>query len=425
MIKKYKWYDNLQYAVMLLLAVAIPFGWRFGLWMAMLLAVVSAVKLVAQRKVGNPALPVRLRWVLCASILYWLVLAISLLWSGDMASGWEVLRLKAVLLIFPMCFLLTDTSYLSRCHVRGVAYAFVLATCAAFLYFLVRAGIDVAQGGKFQSFNNSFHESLKDVGGVYHHAYIALYAVASLVFLYHELVMRWNDLKAWHRGLLFASAAMLLCYIVVVNSRAGILATVLVFGCCLLHQMFCYHRWWQAVAVAVLLAAGGVGVIYLVPGHQNRIVSTVQKIEEKGDEGDARILINRASWHAYVRCPWLGYGVGDYLEVFTDQCRYDNTAKGFSYRNAHNQYMESLLAAGIPGLAALLVFLLAPLFAVRRQRSCHWFPLVLAVVVVLFNLLFESMLERQMGLLFIGALYAYIILILSVEENKFVCMEKS
>ena len=45
--------------------------------------------------------------------------------------------------------------------------------------------------------------------------------------------------------------------------------------------------------------------------------------------------------------------------------------------------------------------------------------------IVMFNLLFESMLERQMGLLAIGPLLAVMVLIMSVEENKFARLEKS
>lgn len=417
-MKQMAWYDRLQYGALLLLAAVMPVGWRYALWVALLLALVSLVKLVSQRRVGNPALSPALRWMLCAPVAYWLVLAASLLWSTDLAAGWEILRLKAVLLIFPLCFLLTDTSCLSRRHLRVIAYVFLAATCAAFLYFLVRAGIDMVQGGSFKSFNKSFNKGLKASGGVYHHAYVALYALAAILFAYHELESRWSRLAAWHRGLLIAAVVLLCGYIVVVNSRAGILTTVLVFVCFLLHQAFRYRRWWQAAVAALLLAAGGAGLVQLVPRHQNRIVSTVQKIQEKGDKGDARIVINKASAHAYARSPWIGYGVGDYLPVFLDQCRYDNTVTGRANRNAHNQYMESLLAAGIPGLLVLLWFLLAPLRRVLRSRNA--FALTLAMGVVLLNLLFESMLERQMGLLFIGFLYAYIVLVLSVEENKFV-----
>ena len=93
--------------------------------------------------------------------------------------------------------------------------------------------------------------------------------------------------------------------------------------------------------------------------------------------------------------------------------------------NAHNQYMESLLAAGVAGLLALLLFLLMPLAIALRTRSQRCFVVALFSAIVMFNLLFESMLERQMGLLFVGWLFSVMVLILSVEENKFARSSKS
>ena len=115
-----KWYDKLQYGAMLLMAAAMPIGWRYGLWTAAFLGLVTVVKMVAQRRLGNPALTKPLRWAMAGAVVYWLVLTLCLLWTNDMAEGAEVLYLKAVLLIFPVSFLLSDTSYLTRSHLRGV-----------------------------------------------------------------------------------------------------------------------------------------------------------------------------------------------------------------------------------------------------------------------------------------------------------------
>ena len=86
--------------------------------------------------------------------------------------------------------------------------------------------------------------------------------------------------------------------------------------------------------------------------------------------------------------------------------------------NAHNQYTETALASGLPGVLALLAFLLAPLLLGLRRRQLP--PLVVALTfIVMFSLLFESMLERQMGLLFVGPLYAIMPLIINSSQNKF------
>lgn len=419
MIKNYKWYDVLQYLCLLLMAVAIPNFWRWALWVASLFVIVTIVKIVAQHKVGNPALDWRLRVALLGPIVYWLVLAISLLWSNDLATGWEVLRLKAVLLIFPLGFLLSDTSYLTREHLRGVGYALLTGVVGAFLYFLVSAGISMLQGTEFTAFKNTFYSHDRAI--IYHHAYIALYAVVAMLFAYHELSSRWHEMKVWHRCLMIVSLPVLVCYTVLVNSRAGMLAMGLTAFVCVVNFMVVRRNWKLGVGIGVLAIAVIVAATQLMPGYVNRISSTVENVEK-----DARTSINRANWHAYVKRPAVGYGVGDYHAVQVGQYETDEFAAGTKAEyNAHNQYMESLLAAGVPAFLAFLFFMLAPLYMAWRSRSRRLFLVAVLTGIVMFNFLFESMMERQMGLLFIGSLYPLMVLILSVEENKFAQSSKS
>ena len=414
-----KWYDKLQYGAMLLMAAAVPQGWHYGLWTATLLGLVTFIKMVAQRRLGNPALTKLLRWTMAGAVVYWLVLALSLLWSKDVSTGLTVLHLKAVLLVFPLCFLLSDTSYLKCGHLRVLGYAMLMSVVVAFLYFLVSAGIGMLQGKGFVEFTNSFYSHERN--GIYHHAYIALYTVVAMVFIYHELSSHWKELKAWLRFVLIVALLLLIAYTVLVNSRAGMLAMGLTAFACVVHLTLTRRSWKLGIGVAMLVVGGIVAVTQLMPGYVDRITSTVENVED-----DARTSINRSNFHAVMQSPIIGYGVGDYHAVQVEQYADD----GFEYGanasfNAHNQYMESLLAAGIPGLLALLFFLLAPVFVAWKRHSRYLFVLVVTVGVVMFNLLFESMLERQMGLLFIGYVYSIMVLILSVEENKFAQSVKS
>lgn len=415
MIKDYKWYDILQYAVLWLAVVAVVLNWRAGLWMTMLLLPVSVTKMIAQCRIGNPALNCTLRWVLFGPIVYLLMLAVSLLWTSDVAAGLEVLRLKAVLLICPLCLLLSDTSYLTTNYLRGLGYALLLALCGSFAYFAVKAGVAMSQGTSFSAFQGAFYAN-RDAGQVYHHAYIALYAVIAMAFVYYDLQSRWSRIKGWFRCLLIVSLPLLICYVVVVNSRAGILAMGLTVLACVVHVVVTRRSWKLGLGIGVLAIVAIVAATQLVPGYSDRIASTLENVED-----DARTSINRCNWHAYCKSPVLGYGVGDYHAKQVEQYAEDGYDYGANANfNAHNQYLESLLAAGIPELVALLLFLLIPVYIAVRTHSSYRFVIALFIAVVMFNLLFESMLERQMGLLFVGPLVAVMVLILSVEENKFV-----
>ncbi|MBQ8704446.1 MAG: O-antigen ligase family protein [Bacteroidales bacterium] len=418
MVKNYKWYDCFQYGVLWLTVAAMVVNWQAGLWMTILFALATVTKILAQGKIGNPTLSRPLRWALLGPVVYWAVLALSLLWTSDTATGLEVLQLKAVLLVCPLGILLSDTSYLTSNHLRGLGYALLAALCGAFLYFAVRAGVAMLQGTSLGAFQNAFYSSHEN-GRIYHHAYIALYAVVAMGFVYHELTTRWSGMKAWLRWLLIVSLPLLICYVVLVNSRAGMLAMGMAAVACVLHLTITRRSWKLGLGIGVLVVVGIVAATQLVPGYKDRISSTFENVED-----DARTSINRCNWHAYCESPVWGYGVGDYHARQVEQYGED----GFEYGanasfNAHNQYMESLLAAGVPGLLALLFFLLMPLVAALRRRS--GFLIALLVAVVAFNLLFESMFERQMGLLFVGWMTAVMALIMSVEENKFARSPKS
>ena len=414
-----KWYDKLQYGAMLLMAAAVPQGWHYGLWAAGLLACATAVKIVAQRKVGNPVLTAPLRWAMAGAIVYWVMLAVSMLWSHDLATGGEVLLLKAVLLIFPACFLLSDTSFLTQKHISGLGYALLITVCGAFIYFFVRAGIGMLQGVEFETFKNSFytHES----SAIYHHAYIALYAVIAMLFVYHEFSSRWKELKVWHRILLIVSLPVMICYVVFVNSRAGLLSMGLMAVACVVHLTVTRRNWKIGLGIGTSLVVTIVAAMLLMPGYVDRLASTVEHAED-----DTRTFITISNIHAFTQSPIVGYGVGDYHAQQIQQYGADDFESGVTYGfNSHNQYMESLVAVGVFGLLALLYFLLAPLSVACCRRSRFLFPLTVVTGIVMFNMLFESMFERQMGLLFIGYLYSVMILILSVEEKIFAQSSKS
>ena len=68
-----------------------------------------------------------------------------------------------------------------------------------------------------------------------------------------------------------------------------------------------------------------------------------------------------------------------------------------------------MLAVGVVGLILLMLYLLMPLVCAVRRKAVFWQVLFLTGI-ILFNLLFESMLERQMGLLFIGYLPPLLVL---------------
>ena len=414
-----KWYNKLQYGAMLLMAAAMPISWRFGLYVALLLAVVSVVKMVAERGFWNSALDWRLRIPFYAILLYWLMIVVSVFFSTDTAVAWQVVGRKAGLIIFPLCFLLTDTSYLNAKCLRGLGYALLVSVCGVFLYFVGNAVVKMMNG---DTLAYVFGESVFDPR---HHAYTSMYADVAIAFVYFELSGHWDDLKGWLRGLLIASLPVCMLYVEIVNSRAGLLVLYILAVVCLLHLAIVRRRWVAAVIAAVLVT----GFLLLVPrmlaNHGNRLDATISDVTSD-EPKDARVKIYRSVVKSAKESPLVGYGAGDYRQTLEEQYKADGNNYSYEHQqNAHNQYLETILTLGVVGLVPLLLFLLWPLGFAWCRKSPALFLTAVMVGIVMFNLLVESMLERQMGLLFIGYLLSVIVLILSLEENKFGRVRKS
>lgn len=415
MTKHLTWYDYIQYISLLLFAAAIPVGWHCALWASGLLALASLVAAVAGA-VGRrrPLAAVRQLpvWGLWLIVAYWLLLLVSMLWSADVAAGREILWLKAVMLIFPLSFLLTDVRWLTALLLRGVGYAYLAAMVGVFLYYCGCAVGKMMAGTSFVSaFGTGFDPR--------HHAYTAIYLAVALAFVYCELHSRWSMLHPWHRGVLIAVVPMLVFYVIMVNSRAGMLTLYALEVACTVHFALTRRRWWHAALMAILLAGFTVGVELGLPSHESRVASTVEDITSD-EPVDARVQINGSSLDAALQRPLFGYGVGDYRRCLVDQYNADDFSAGVSAEfNAHNQYVETALAVGAVGLLLFMAMLLLPLWAAWRRRSAALWLVTLLTFIVGFNLLFESMLERQMGLLLIAPLLTIMALIVNGEENKF------
>ena len=63
-MKDMKWYNTLQFIVLCLTLTLVAIDWGIGLWATVTLAFVTLVKIVAERRVGNPSLDLPLRLAL-------------------------------------------------------------------------------------------------------------------------------------------------------------------------------------------------------------------------------------------------------------------------------------------------------------------------------------------------------------------------
>jgi O-antigen ligase len=120
--------------------------------------------------------------------------------------------------------------------------------------------------------------------------------------------------------------------------------------------------------------------------------------EEGFNSTTGRISIWKNSLQIIAKNSVLGVGTGDAKDEILKHYKLKNEKELYSKKlNSHNQFLQTTIAIGLLGLIVLLLILGIPLFLFYKQSD---FLAVIFVLLIVFNFLFESMLETQAGVIF-------------------------
>ena len=159
-----------------------------------------------------------------------------------------------------------------------------------------------------------------------------------------------------------------------------------------------------------------------MPEKYNRFLIKYNNIHSIDNlKEDVRFYIWTGSWEAAKENIPYGVGTGDAKDILKNKYK-DKSLEYFYNReyNAHNQYLQILLTLGIPGIAVFVSGLLYAFFISIKKR---YFLYIVFLIIFGLNILTESMLERQAGVVFYAVFNALLCLIAfvplpeSVKEN--------
>ena len=111
-----------------------------------------------------------------------------------------------------------------------------------------------------------------------------------------------------------------------------------------------------------------------------------------------RLLIWQSAVSVIKENVLVGVGTGDTNDALLKTYKTNQYSGALESRlNAHNQYLQTFIAIGIIGFLALMSMLFIPLYTALKKRDILY---LLLLLLICFNLLFESMFERQAGVVF-------------------------
>ncbi|MCB0835604.1 MAG: O-antigen ligase family protein [Bacteroidetes bacterium] len=325
---------------------------------------------------------------------------IAVFYTDDLQAWGRDVRQKLPLLAIPISLALIPR--FSKKQYLVLFYAFILAQSIVAVTSLVYYFLD------FELINEAIKKNGNiDIIGSINHIYFGLLLAFSILLGAHLILQKKILFDSRERWVVLALTLINLVSLHILTSRTGLVSFYMVavfLGLFFLVQKKAY------VLGGVLLA--GICLIplasyYIFPSFKYRVDVTIwdvkqyfqkdQDLTEKS--ASLRLLAWETAWEIFTTHPILGVGIADLepemaLQYEREQVR----AKAFSRpTNPHNQYLEYLAGFGILGLLLLLWTLFYPIWYFSAQNSMLFYGFL---VLFMSGMLFESLLERQIGMSF-------------------------
>ena len=308
---------------------------------------------------------------------------------------------KLSFVLFPLLFSFVPTFYLNKRFLEnGFLISLFLMLFACYL------------GGFFNYEEHNFNSAYlfsSHFSGLFHHpTYVSVFCALGIFMLFK----RWEAPMTMREHLFSAVGILFLLYTHVhLESLSGLLFAVLLMACLVGYWLFKKQGWTVLVGVVTLGMLVSYLAFYFMPSLLNNVSDSVSFVSNylkdpyaythlpRGEirGNDARLILWTASAEILHEHP-NGVGVGNLpatMEAKLLEYGQVNLAK--EHLNPHNQFFHTAVETGWIGLLWLLGILISMLWYGWKYKQGI---LILVVCAFAFNSLFESMLERQSGIVF-------------------------
>ena len=338
-----------------------------------------------------------------AFVLLYLLHLLSIFYTENYSEGWNDLRLKISFLLLP--FFMMTVQFIYNEQRMFILKLFAVLMVLMALTDLTNAFLEYFVNGNQETF---YYIHLPYVLASKVHYVAWYYSFAIFISIYH-LISSHSNRTLWFLGLL-----ILLFSLILLSSRAFILAFIVVF-------ILSFLKWFKTaktsrfmLAKLLSFAALFIFTLLLIPSTNLRLNDTVVELQkmfgyDTPKQTNPRVFIWRYGADLIAKNPIFGFGVGDAkgeLSVALESCdaMFWNGERNIPIQdknyNFHNQFMQTWAEVGIFGFLTLLFIMIHPFLL----KNSH--PLFLIFIALTFiGCLTESMFERQAGVVLFAFMY--------------------
>ena len=331
-------------------------------------------------------------------MLFFVMHLMGMLYTDNIQEGWMDIESKFLFFIFPLVFLF----YAPICKNDFFKILnFFIGGCFIICFYLLMVSIQ-----QFLSTKNSYYLFYSGLSKFHHPSYLSMYLNWCIVILIYFL---FENLYEKLRSVFVFLLIFFAFFILLLESKTGIaiLGIIIITSIAI---CFVFKKYKTAILISLFMCLGFVAYMVCIPQKSNRILLAIKDVSSQNNKQENSTTSRFIIWEnaiSILNNNWLlGKGTGDVNQALEEAYKQksDGNLKTAIQQNfnAHNQYLQTMIALGLIGEFILLACLFIPLYISIKQRDYIYISFILLMAINLFS---ESMLERQAGIVFFTFFY--------------------
>ncbi|MNJ82801.1 O-Antigen ligase [compost metagenome] len=351
-------------------------------------------------------------------VLLYLAYAAGVFFTDHLHDALGYLERKMVLVIFPVLF---SFRFQRRIDLRIITLGLVLGTIVLTILSVIH-GIQVYQ--LTDDFNNSFGSS--NYSYIHHPTYFAAFITIAFLMVREGTKKNWKFFNSWTLGgyFLLTCINLLFCF-----SFASLLFFLILIGVIFIQYFYRkLSKVWFFV-VLIFLPLIPIGAYYANIHVQIEVDETLndakayiqnpnsifEKVRTKPSGNQTRLLMWTVSTQEFLEHP-MGSGTANFDDKLGKRLRDKNLGDYADLKyNPHNQFLQVAIELGIIGLLIFCAIFVCYFKMAKKYRFGLLFWLTSSLA---FNCLFESIFQRQSGIVFYVLLFCLFTAYLQNREKN-------
>ncbi|MEZ5082131.1 MAG: O-antigen ligase family protein [Bacteroidales bacterium] len=405
-----------MYKLLVVMAACIPLNNKFVSWVMIPLAILWLIESSPKAKLARLRQNRVNQYLLGFSLLYFLYVVMVFNTEGMFGSQVALFKLqvKVSLLAIPLFFSTLDYSKFKPGLFKTIQKGFLTGCLLSSLFLL---NLAVFQYFKQDSVDVFFYAKLS---AFHHSSYLAMFMGMAILILANWLLFGKNK-NTFNKTAAIFLILFFQFFIVLLSSKTGILAVLLIYLALPVYVWLKQkNRLRFSIVFSTLFIAALLLSVVFSPVTAGRFDGAKESLESESgnvkdktlDSSTARLKILECSFEIIKENPIFGVGTGDVFDELMKKYKEKEITHAIEQElNAHNQYLETYMAAGLLGFLLLVAGFVIPLYYAFSQRKMLY---LMFLILFFFSITFESMFERQAGVIF----YAFFNSVLFIYSFK-------